>query len=277
MTLSAAEKRWSELLQVLYKYHYNKDITVEQAMKLDDCTKTLLIRNDPSMCSQYFNHKTKAFMKCLTKATGCFDEYVVTDSFVRTEFQLRGSPHDHEMFWFENAPKFDPDRIVESTKEVVQFIDRFITCKNDSNNPYVTYQNHRHTFTCLKGKKRECRFGIPLPMMPETKILMPLEPSELQLKSQGRKDYKKKIQKLMRKIWKDKREVSFEEVLAELRMTQEEYEFIIRCTLKSLKIFLKRGSLDVGTNAYNRDVLCLFESNMDIQFVLDEFALLPIL
>lgn len=30
--------------------------------------------------------------------------------------------------------------------------------------------------------------------------------------------------------------------------------------------------MDVGTNAYNSDILHMFESNMDIQFILNDFA-----
>lgn len=35
---------------------------------------------------------------------------------------------------------------------------------------------------------------------------------------------------------------------------------------------MQRGSTDVGINAYNKDILLLFESNMDIKFILNEYA-----
>lgn len=270
LTVSPAEKRWPELMQVLYRYHYGKDITVEEAMKLDDATKTLLIRKDPTLCAQYFQHKNKAFMQAATKVNGLFGENEVIDSLERVEMQKRGSPHEHKILWLKGAPLFEPGN-KESEIQVIEWVDGVITCKNDPEIPYISCQNHKHTFSCLKGKKKECRFGIPLPMMPETKILYPLEPTEVPKEAEGKKNFKK-IQKLMKKLWKKPREVSFDDVLAELEMTENEYMFAVRCKVKSAKLYLKRGSLDVGTNAYNKDILCLFESNMDIQFVMDEFA-----
>lgn len=108
-------------------------------------------------------------------------------------------------------------------------------------------------------------------MMPQTTILYPLIEEEYSLRSQGLEWYKK-IKECMEKLYKKPREVAFIDVLEELNMTEDDYMFAIRSKLKLPKLYLRRGSLDVGTNAYNRDLLCLFEANMDIQFILDEFA-----
>lgn len=199
-----------------------------------------------------------------------FDEHEVVDFIEKVESQKRGSQHEHKIFWLRNAPQFIPGD-PESERQVIEFVNRFITCKNDPEIPYVSYQNHRHTFTCRKGRQKKCRFDIPLPMMPQTAILYPLREDENTLRSQGLEWYKK-IKECMETLYKKPREVSFADVLDELEMDEDKYMFAIRSKLKLPKLYLERGSFDVATNAYNRDILCLFESNMDIQFVLDEFA-----
>lgn len=128
LTLTANEKRCPELLQVLYKYHYNKDITLEEAMNMDDAIKTEMIRKDPVMCARYFDYKAKKFMNCLKKQFSVFGKYRVIDSYARVKFQMRGAPHEHIMLWIEGAPSFDPENSEESEEKCMQFIDEFISC-----------------------------------------------------------------------------------------------------------------------------------------------------
>jgi ATP-dependent exoDNAse (exonuclease V) alpha subunit len=50
------------------------------------------------------------------------------------------------------------------------------------------------------------------------------------------------------------------------------YVLATRKTIKRPKIFLKRAPRDCRSNAYNKKILLLMRSNMDIQFVLDAYA-----
>ena len=65
----------------------------------------------------------------------------------------------------------------------------------------------------------------------------------------------------------------FNDILQKLKITEEEYILALRSSIDQPRVFLKRSSLDVGINCYNKDILHLFESNMDIQFVLEEYGL----
>lgn len=170
LTITMNEKRSPELLQLLYKLQYHKDITLEEALNLDDHTKTDMIRKDPVTCARYFDHKVKKFAVHMMKEHGIFVEYRPKDAYKRIEDQMRGSLHQHELIWFENAPHLDMENLEKSEQECIEFIDKFITCKNDETIPFVAYQNHRHTSTCYKkkGKGKKCRFGYPLPIMKET-------------------------------------------------------------------------------------------------------------
>ncbi|WAR24826.1 hypothetical protein MAR_038495 [Mya arenaria] len=50
----------------------------------------------------------------------------VSDFFYRTEFQSRGWPHIHCLFWCSDAPSFDPN--TGSNQDFVRYIDKYITC-----------------------------------------------------------------------------------------------------------------------------------------------------
>lgn len=96
----------------------------------------------------------------------------VTDMFYRIEFQVRGSPHIHALFWVEDAPKLGKD----SDEAVCDFINRYISCElpNKETDPElfeivssVQIHSKRHTKSCKKGKK-ECRFNFPQPAVSQT-------------------------------------------------------------------------------------------------------------
>lgn len=205
----------------------------------------------------------------LIKKNSIFNEMTVKDYFIRIEFQLRGSPHAHILLWLdESIPAYENKK--DGTKEeIIKLVDRFITCEYNVNDPYVNLQRHRHTHTCYKDKTKKCRFSIPYPVMKKTMILDPLDENEKAPKSY------ESINKLMNIFYNDKNTLlSFEKILSELDMTEEEYILAIRSTHKRPQIFLKRSSLEVGINAYNKDILHLWEANVDLQFILDEYALM---
>lgn len=76
----------------------------------------------------------------------------------------------------------------------------------------------------------------------------------------------------MDELFKKPVKISFEEILKKLDLTEHEYYQAIRSNLTRTDVFLRRYSLEVGINAYNKQILQLFECNMDIQFVVNEYA-----
>ena len=271
LTLSAAEKEWLQLLKILSKVVSNRNISLEEAVSMDENSRTKLIRNDPVTCARYFNYKMCQMMKYIKSNHGPFEEYNVIDSYERVEFQMRGSPHEHMFLWLNKAPEYSPDDST-SINECTAFIDRFITCEYDESNPYINLQYHRHSYSCHKGKrnKKKCRFNFPMPVMPKTMILKPF--SEDEEVTEEVKGHLKKIRKLMLDFYKNKCFVDFKDILNKLELNEDEYVHAIRSSLSRTQIFLKRNSLSVGINCYNKNILTLFESNMDIQFVLDPYS-----
>ena len=85
----------------------------------------------------------------------------IIDFFYRLEFQMRGAPHIHGLYWIKGAPVAD----VDPDEDVSKFIDKYISCllpgdtKLKSIVEEVQTHRKRHTKSCRKGKK-ECRFNF---------------------------------------------------------------------------------------------------------------------
>lgn len=106
----------------------------------------------------------------MKRGNGVFGSHHVTKFYWRVEFQKRGSPHIHGMFWL---------------KDINQFITTDTECSDVA--PYLEYQihNHGHSRRREVGAQQICRFGIPYPPMPQTEILFPLEENAQDLDEQG--------------------------------------------------------------------------------------------
>ena len=95
--------------------------------------------------------------------------------FYRVEFQMRGSPHTHCLFWIEDASKLSDD----TDDKVVEFIDRYVSCElpakeedEEMNKITSNVQMHsrRHSKSCKK-KGTECRFNFPKPPSDRTFVI----------------------------------------------------------------------------------------------------------
>lgn len=76
------------------------------------------------------------------------------------------------LVWIKDVPTVQKN-IYE---DVAVFVDKLITCDAQSADPHlINYQTHRHARTFIKKNKPICRFNIPIPPMPNTVVLSPLE------------------------------------------------------------------------------------------------------
>ena len=92
----------------------------------------------------------------------------ISDWFYGVEYQQRGSPHIHMLIWLQGAAQFK----VENDVELTAYTDKIITCHKPADNPelqnLVNRQVHRHSHTCRKNTKSQCRFNYPQPPMKHT-------------------------------------------------------------------------------------------------------------
>ena len=79
------------------------------------------------------------------------------------------------LIWLERAPEFQ----INGDRKVTAYIDTIITCQKPVHNPVllnlVNRQIHRHSHTCHKNTRSQCRFNYPQPPMRQAKILCPLD------------------------------------------------------------------------------------------------------
>lgn len=74
------------------------------------------------------------------------------------QFQQRGSPHIHGLFYIKNA---------------LEFVDTYISCKSDPEDlpELVNLQQHKHSKTCKKEGQKIYRLNFSSPPVPKTIIL----------------------------------------------------------------------------------------------------------
>ena len=152
------------------------------------------------------------------------------------------------LVWVENAPTLE----TKSEEEIIEFVDQYLTCSSDNEKTanLVNLQSHKHSRTCRKKGKPICRFGFPLPPLPKTMLLYPLE--------ENIDKYKKKnveLQKSMNEC-KENEDIPFDEFLEKIaRMDFEDYICCIRSSLKAPKVFLKRKVKEMRINPFNENIL----------------------
>ena len=264
MSLSAADTRWTDLLKMLAKLNDGIDYSEKELENLSWQEKTKLVQKDPVTCSRYFDHRVQEFLNTVLKSS-CEPIGKLLDYFYRVEFQQRGSPHIHMLVWIENAPTLETN----SEREIVQFVDKYLTCNTDNEKTanLVGLQSHKHSRTCRKKGKPICRFGFPLPPLPRTMLLYPLE--------EDVDKYKKKNTELLKAMneYKDNVDMTFEEFLENCaKMDFDDYIKCIRSSLKVPKVFLERKTKDMRINLFNEGILCAWKANLDIQIVLEPYG-----
>ncbi|CAB3993946.1 Hypothetical predicted protein [Paramuricea clavata] len=231
--------------------------------------KSELIQKDPVTCARNFEHMVQQFIHNFIKSS-CHPIGEVVDFFYRVEFQQRGSPHIHGLFWTKNAPEYGKD----FDEDITNFVDSYVSCKADSDDltELVNLQRHKHSKTCKKRGNAVCRFNFPLPPMPRTMILEPLSETDL---DENVADIVKKalgqIRSLLASIKADET-MTFDEFLKKLDLSEQQYLKAIRLSLKHNTLLLKRSPAEIRINCYNPNLLRTWKANMDIQYVLDPYA-----
>ena len=107
--------------------------------------------------------------------------------------------------------------------------------------------------------------------MKSTTILYPLGDDVSQTNIRKHKDTWKNISKHLNEM-KEGEDITFDQLLINLNITEQNYYLAIQSSLNSPTIFLKRNPNELRVNNYNSACLSAWRANMDIQFVLDVYA-----
>ena len=71
---------------------------------------------------------------------------------------------------------------------------------------------------------------------------------------------------------KEGEDISFDQLLLDLNVTEENYLLVISSLLDSPTVFFFKNANELRINNYNPACLCAWRANMDIQYVLDVYA-----
>ncbi|KAJ8034442.1 ATP-dependent DNA helicase PIF1 [Holothuria leucospilota] len=274
-SFSAADRRWPEIVEAILEQQHKP---IPETISWTDHCK--IIASNPVTAARMFEHRVQALIShvILSPAQPIGE---VVDYFYRVEFQQRGWPHIHCLFWVKNAPRIDQS----TDTEVATFINQYVTCKMPlpTQDPElheivssVQVHSKNHSKSCKKGGKR-CRFNFPqLPSL-ETFISRPHSCS-VQDETSGdtsnttSQHAEHVLQKMWDNIFKSTSTVNLQQVFQELHITQEEFQNYVDIITSKRKVYLKRCVQDVWVNNYNEHLLRLWNANMDIQFVLDAYS-----
>ncbi|XP_063436424.1 uncharacterized protein LOC134717858 [Mytilus trossulus] len=176
-SFSSADFRWKEIVETILKQQ--GDIRKFDELTWDEKCKVLC--SNPVTPARMFDRRFKRFLKDVIMSDAQPIGHVI-DYFYRVEFQQRGSPHTHCLFWIEDAPKFNEDE----DDIVTEFVDKYITCKlpletedSELKDIVTTVQQHskNHSKSCRK-KGTVCRFNFPRPPSEKTFISRPPKDDE---------------------------------------------------------------------------------------------------
>ena len=123
-SFSAAETRWTHLLKILGRIVHKKEYTDDEIKQMSWKEKSDLIQKDPVTCARNFHHMVQLFIREVLKSTA-IPIGEIADYFYRVEFQQRGSPHIHSLFWIKDAPQYEKSPV----DEIVKFVNKYITCQ----------------------------------------------------------------------------------------------------------------------------------------------------
>ena len=173
LTLSAADMKWPEVIQAIAA-QYQTIYTEEEVLALPWRIKSMWLRSNPVTAARMFQYRLDTFVTTFLKSNaepiGSVVEYVI-----QIEFQARGSPHAHTLFWIKDAPKLG----YSQEEDVKAFIDKYVSCSlpdydEELRNLVESLQVHRHSQSCRR--KTGCRFKYPKP--PSASTLISHEPQD---------------------------------------------------------------------------------------------------
>jgi hypothetical protein len=262
-TLSAADLKWPDMIQVIAK-QFNKYYTDEEIAELSFDERCNWIRRNPVAAARHFQYRLNClftdFLKSEAHPLG-----EITDYAVRIEFQQRGSPHAHCVLWIKDAPKFG----IDADDKVCDFINQYISCSLPSEEGQLKdlvtlLQRHRHSKYCKRSGR--CRFHFPHPPTNNTVIAYPNSDDSVIDK------VNKTLANVRKLLVEGKTDVSIDELLSLANVSPEDYKTAISTTTSGNVIVLKRDPKDCNVNNYNPHVLKVWQANMDLQYVLNPYA-----
>ena len=203
----------------------------------------------------------------------------------RIEFQVRGLPHLHGVFWL-NESKIKNYKVGDEfdDSKIKFLINEFISCSLNTGDKdldkIVSEVNvHKHTKTCQRGNDC-CRFNFPKLPSDYTLIAKPL--SEEEQKDPKSQEALSKASEILEKVKThladmtndDLNAKSLKDILKDLNIGHKEYHEALAKSTRGSIVVLERRPNEMWVNNYNPHFLKAWGANMDIQFCMDSYAVI---
>ena len=286
MTLSCADLRWNELVDIIQKMK-GEEMTKEEIENMNYMERTSALQSNPVLLARHFQYRVENFFKYIVM-NGTLGK--VIHYAIRVEFQVRGSPHIHSLIWVENAPKLSSDNITEYSN----FVNNSVKCEIPEHNNALfnlvkTYQTHYHSKSCRKYKNIDCRYSFGKYFCNETIIAVPLSDDlandEKENILNDRKHVLGRVKGYVNQNVDPKHNnihnpekdnfqqpKNIEDILDELEIPHDMYYHYLKISPdNSYQINFKRTPQSCFTNNYFEEGLLAWEANIDIQPVLDYY------
>jgi hypothetical protein len=268
VTFSAADYYWPEIIQTI-GHQYGTSFSPEDIENMSWDRKSFWLRRNPVTAVRAFEHRFKAMHKYIMSKAQPLGE--VTEFIEKVEFQARGSPHIHAIYWVKNAPVLGEN----SDEDVCSFHDKYIQGKLPSkNDPLYQLVKTRQIHSCssnCKKKSGTCRYNFP--KIPTNQTIVARDEKVNSEKKDNIKDNIVKVKEYMKTIYSNKTEciedtnITLDDMLNQLQLSEDDYSDLIHSTNGNIIICMDRNICDVRVNNYNHEILQMWKANMDIQFV----------
>ena len=242
--------------------------------------KSKFYKNQFLLITRIFDNKAKAFVKLLT-ANGDVTHYSY-----RIEFQIRGMPHVHGIFWLSEdlVKPYKNDNNEFNDLETPELIDKWISVSLDTGDEELDQlvrevNMHKHTDSCQKLRSK-CRFNFPRLPSNKTIIAGPL-PSDMSEEDRDKelaeaKDTLEFVKDQLSEITDEEIDERFENnleiFLKKIDIDIKKYEKALRISQRGKIVIMKRTLKERNVNNYNKEWMKAWRGNLDIQFCYDSYA-----
>ncbi|GBP91919.1 hypothetical protein EVAR_103568_1 [Eumeta japonica] len=192
----------------------------------------------------------------------------VRDSLTVAFKHHRGSPHAHISLWLANAPM---DALDKNRLDSIALIDYLISVSSREASDNIKLQRHKHTFTCFKkivaNQPQHCRFEAPFMPCRSTTILLPMQKEE-----PGFKNYAKRYKDIRINLENNDYHDIDSFYQSNKINSDDDYHNILRAGIKRPRVFVKCQPCEKWHNPFNPFIFNIVKSNMDIQFIAEEYS-----
>ncbi|KAK3932677.1 ATP-dependent DNA helicase [Frankliniella fusca] len=251
LTMSCADGHWNDL------YRLMSDV---DPSTLSEKERRDLVQNNPHIVDSFFDFRIKTFLNQVMEK-----KFKVVDYWYRIEYQHRGSPHLHGLFWIDGAPDLtDIENFTEEQlMDVIDYYSELVEAWNpnvsesspDTHPCRVSYSMvedfevdlaqllhkvQRHTNcteqTCFKKFKenglRQCRFGFPITDMNEKASIGKNEKGEFQFVPKRNDPRLNKFNKFIIQLWRANIDIA--PVISRKAVIAYLCKYVSKCEISSL-------------------------------------------